>query len=102
MAMAIGLRDGSMGFERNEALAETQMRFAKRALAQRTLRHVAAHRRTLPYCLLTRGGSAACCDAAHLSVAAPIYYLQWPIDGAHPAEFPAYDYYKNVIYRRCR
>jgi hypothetical protein len=28
MAMAIGLRDGSMGFERNEALAETQMRFA--------------------------------------------------------------------------
>ncbi|MRW93661.1 sel1 repeat family protein [Duganella sp. FT80W] len=32
MAMAIGLRDGSMGFERNEALAETQMRFANRAL----------------------------------------------------------------------
>jgi len=35
MAMAIGLRDGSMGFERNEALAETQMRFANRALKQR-------------------------------------------------------------------
>ena len=35
MAMAIGLRDGSMGFERNEALAETQMRFAHRALKQR-------------------------------------------------------------------
>lgn len=34
MAMAIGLRDGSMGFERNEALAETQMRFAHRALKQ--------------------------------------------------------------------
>ncbi|MYM67568.1 sel1 repeat family protein [Pseudoduganella sp. FT55W] len=34
MAMAIGLRDGSMGFERNEALAETQMRFANRALKQ--------------------------------------------------------------------
>lgn len=32
MAMAIGLRDGSMGFERNEALAETQLRFANRAL----------------------------------------------------------------------
>lgn len=36
MAMAIGLRDGSMGFERNEALAETQMRFANRALKQAT------------------------------------------------------------------
>lgn len=36
MAMAIGLRDGSMGFDRNEALSETQMRFANRALAQRT------------------------------------------------------------------
>jgi TPR repeat protein len=36
MAMAIGLRDGSMGFERNEALAETQMRFANRALKQVT------------------------------------------------------------------
>jgi TPR repeat protein len=35
MAMAIGLRDGSMGFDRNEALSETQMRFANRALAQR-------------------------------------------------------------------
>jgi TPR repeat protein len=35
MAMAIGLRDGSMGFERNEALAETQMRFANRALKQK-------------------------------------------------------------------
>jgi TPR repeat protein len=35
MAMAIGLRDGSMGFDRNEALAETQMRFANRALARR-------------------------------------------------------------------
>jgi TPR repeat protein len=35
MAMAIGLRDGSMGFDRNEALAETQMRFAHRALAKR-------------------------------------------------------------------
>lgn len=35
MAMAIGLRDGSMGFDRNEALAETQMRFANRALAKR-------------------------------------------------------------------
>jgi TPR repeat protein len=35
MAMAIGLRDGSMGFERNEALAETQMRFANRAIKQR-------------------------------------------------------------------
>ncbi|WP_229257219.1 tetratricopeptide repeat protein [Duganella callida] len=34
MAMAIGLRDGSMGFERNESLAETQMRFANRALKQ--------------------------------------------------------------------
>jgi TPR repeat protein len=34
MAMAIGLRDGSMGFDRNEALAETQMRFANRALKQ--------------------------------------------------------------------
>ena len=34
MAMAIGLRDGSMGFDRNEALAETQMRFANRALAK--------------------------------------------------------------------
>jgi len=34
MAMAIGLRDGSMGFERNEALAETQMRFANRAFKQ--------------------------------------------------------------------
>lgn len=34
MTMAIGLRDGSMGFERNEALAETQMRFAQRALKQ--------------------------------------------------------------------
>lgn len=34
MAMAIGLRDGSMGFERNEALAETQMRFAHRVLKQ--------------------------------------------------------------------
>ena len=32
MAMAIGLRDGSMGFERNEALSETQMRFANRVL----------------------------------------------------------------------
>lgn len=37
MAMAIGLRDGSMGFERNEALAETQMRFANRALKQRAI-----------------------------------------------------------------
>lgn len=36
MAMAIGLRDGSMGFERNEALAETQMRFAYRALKQKS------------------------------------------------------------------
>ena len=36
MAMAIGLRDGSMGFDRNEALSETQMRFANRALAKRT------------------------------------------------------------------
>ncbi|SEN90380.1 Sel1 repeat-containing protein [Duganella sp. CF517] len=36
MAMAIGLRDGSMGFERNEALAETQMRFANRALKQKS------------------------------------------------------------------
>ncbi|MYM39866.1 sel1 repeat family protein [Pseudoduganella sp. CY13W] len=36
MAMAIGLRDGSMGFERNEALYETQMRFAQRALERRT------------------------------------------------------------------
>jgi len=36
MAMAIGLRDGSMGFERNEALAETQLRFANRALQQAT------------------------------------------------------------------
>ena len=35
MAMAIGLRDGSMGFDRNEALAETQMRFANRVLAKR-------------------------------------------------------------------
>ncbi|MET0266060.1 MAG: tetratricopeptide repeat protein [Duganella sp.] len=35
MAMAIGLRDGSMGFERNEALAETQMRLANRALRKR-------------------------------------------------------------------
>jgi len=35
MAMAIGLRDGSMGFDRNEALSETQMRFANRVLAQR-------------------------------------------------------------------
>lgn len=35
MAMAIGLRDGSMGFERNEALAETQMRYAYRALKQK-------------------------------------------------------------------
>jgi TPR repeat protein len=34
MAMAIGLRDGSMGFERNEALAETQMRFANRAASK--------------------------------------------------------------------
>jgi TPR repeat protein len=36
MAMAIGLRDGSMGFERNEALYETQMRFAQRALERHT------------------------------------------------------------------
>lgn len=36
MAMAIGLRDGSMGFERNEALAETQMRLANRALRKRS------------------------------------------------------------------
>jgi TPR repeat protein len=36
MAMAIGLRDGSMGFERNEALAETQLRFANRALKHAT------------------------------------------------------------------
>ncbi|NYE60404.1 hypothetical protein FHW58_001556 [Duganella sp. 1224] len=36
MTMAIGLRDGSMGFERNEALAETQLRFAQRALKQAT------------------------------------------------------------------
>ncbi|NVM78459.1 hypothetical protein FHW83_004287 [Duganella sp. SG902] len=36
MAMAIGLRDGSMGFERNEALSETQMRFANRALKRAT------------------------------------------------------------------
>ncbi|MFC0168294.1 tetratricopeptide repeat protein [Pseudoduganella danionis] len=36
MAMAIGLRDGSMGFERNEALYETQMRFAQRAFERRT------------------------------------------------------------------
>jgi len=35
MAMAIGLRDGSMGFERNEALAEAQLRLANRALGQR-------------------------------------------------------------------
>ncbi|MET0322277.1 MAG: tetratricopeptide repeat protein [Duganella sp.] len=35
MAMAIGLRDGSMGFERNEALAETQLRLANRAIRQR-------------------------------------------------------------------
>jgi len=30
MAMAIGLRDGSMGFDRNEALSERQMRLANR------------------------------------------------------------------------
>ena len=36
MAMAIGLRDGSIGFDRNEALSETQMRFANRVLAQRS------------------------------------------------------------------
>lgn len=39
MAMALGLRDGSMGFERNEALAEVQMREAAHALR---------HRRTEP------------------------------------------------------
>lgn len=39
MAMAIGLRDGSMGFERNEALSETQMRFAQRALERRQSEH---------------------------------------------------------------
>lgn len=35
MAMAIGLRDGSMGFERNESLAEVQMKFANQALRHR-------------------------------------------------------------------
>lgn len=35
MAMALGLRDGSMGFERNEALAEVQMREAAHALRHR-------------------------------------------------------------------
>lgn len=35
MAMAIGLRDGSMGFERNESLAEVQMKFANQALRRR-------------------------------------------------------------------
>lgn len=35
MAMAIGLRDGSMGFERNEALSEAQMKFAAHALQHR-------------------------------------------------------------------
>lgn len=39
MAMAIGLRDGSMGFERNVALSETQMRFAQRALERRQSDH---------------------------------------------------------------
>ena len=34
MAMAIGLRDGSMGFERNEALAAIQLRLANRAIGQ--------------------------------------------------------------------
>jgi TPR repeat protein len=36
MAMAIGLRDGSMGFDRNEALSEAQMKFAAHALQHRT------------------------------------------------------------------
>ncbi|MGV7206650.1 tetratricopeptide repeat protein [Oxalobacteraceae bacterium A2-2] len=36
MAMAIGLRDGSMGFDRNEALAEAHMRVAAHALQHRT------------------------------------------------------------------
>ena len=35
MAMAIGLRDGSMGFERNEALSEAHMKMAARALQHR-------------------------------------------------------------------
>jgi hypothetical protein len=35
MAMAIGLRDGSMGFERNEALSEAHMKFAAHALEHR-------------------------------------------------------------------
>ncbi len=35
MAMAIGLRDGSMGFERNEALSEAHMKVADHALQQR-------------------------------------------------------------------
>lgn len=35
MAMAIGLRDGSMGFDRNEALSELQMKFANQALQRR-------------------------------------------------------------------
>jgi TPR repeat protein len=54
MAMAIGLRDGSMGFERNEALAETQMRFANRALAAR---HVA----TACKLALLRCRTSICC-----------------------------------------
>jgi TPR repeat protein len=35
MAMAIGLRDGSMGFERNEALAEAHMKVAAHSLQRR-------------------------------------------------------------------
>lgn len=35
MAMAIGLRDGSMGFERNEALSEAHMKVAAHALQHR-------------------------------------------------------------------
>jgi TPR repeat protein len=35
MAMAIGLRDGSMGFERNEALAEVHMKVAAHSLQRR-------------------------------------------------------------------
>ncbi|MFA9219104.1 MAG: tetratricopeptide repeat protein [Sphingomonadaceae bacterium] len=36
MAMAIGLRDGSMGFERNEALSDAHMKMAAHALQQRS------------------------------------------------------------------
>lgn len=35
MAMAIGLRDGSMGFDRNESLSEAQMKFAAQVLQHR-------------------------------------------------------------------